>query len=167
MPRALAVLVGTVLLGAPAGLLWAQVAPRVTVTFTPDGPSTTPGLASTKAFIGADGTYVLVMLAAGVLCGALGWLLARRAGPWTVGALAVGGLLAALVAGRVGVIPGSHEAVQALKQGKAGDAPVDLYLGKLDGEVPHLRAPWGAVGWPVGALTVFVVAALRRPEELD
>lgn len=166
VPPALAVLVGVVLLGAPAGLLWSSLAPRLTVTFQESGPSA-PDLESTKAFIGADGTYVLVMLAVGVLCGVAGWLLARRSGPWTVAALTVGGVLAALVAARVGVLPGSTEAVEALQQGKAGHPPVDLYLGRLEGDTPHLRATWGALAWPVGALAAFVVGALRRPEDLD
>jgi hypothetical protein len=163
---ALSVVAGSVLLGAPVGLLWSAIAPRLRVTFGADGPMA-PGLESTRAFIGADGSYLLLVLAAGVLCGTLGWLFARRSGPWTVLALSVGGLLAALVAARVGVVPGSHDTVVALRQGKAGHPPVDLYLGKLQGDKPHLRAGWAAVGWPVGALAAFLVGALRRPEDLD
>jgi len=71
------------------------------------------------------------------------------------------------VAARVGVLPGSTEAVEALQQGRAGHPPVDLYLGRLEGDTPHLRATWGALAWPVGALAAFVVGALRRPEDLD
>lgn len=168
MPRALAVVVGSVLLGAPAGLLWSAVAPRLRVTFGADGPAAAD-LEGTKAFIGADASYLLVMLGAGVLCGALGWAFARRSGPWTVAGLAVGGLLAALVAARVGVVPGSHDALEALRQGRMGHPPVDLYLGRLEpkAEVPHLRAWWASLAWPVGALIAFLVGALRRPEELD
>jgi hypothetical protein len=163
---ALGVAVGSVLLGAPMGLLWSAVAPRLRISFGKTGPSA-PDLESTKAFIGADGTYLLLMLAAGLLCGTLAWLFARRSGPWTVIGLTVGGLLAALVAARVGLVPGSHDAVVALRQGKVGHPPIDLYLGRLKGETPHLRAGWAAVGWPVGALAAFLVGALRRPEDLD
>lgn len=163
---ALTVTAGSVLLGAPAGLLWSAIAPRIRVSFKADGPAA-QDLESTKAFIGADGSYLLVMLAAGLLCGALGWWFARRTGPWTVVALAAGGLLAALVAARVGVVPGSHEAIVALRQAKPGHPPVDLYLGRLKGDMPHLRAGWAAVAWPVGALLAFLVGALRRPEDLD
>ena len=166
VPRALVVVLGSVLLGAPAGLLWSALAPRLTVTFGQAGPSA-PDLESTKAFIGADGSYVLVMMGVGVLCGLLGWYLARRSGPWTVAALAVGGVLGALVAARVGVLPGSHEALQALRHGGAGDPPVDLYLGRLQGDTPHLRATWAAVAWPVGALLAFLVPAAVRPDDLD
>jgi hypothetical protein len=163
---ALGVAVGCVLLGAPVGLLWSALAPRLRISFDQGGP-VAPGIESTKAFIGADGSYLLLVLAAGVLCGALAWVFARRSGPWTVVALAVGGVLAALVAARVGVVPGSHDAIVALRQGKAGHPPVDLYLGRLHGDSPHLRAGWAAVGWPVGALAAFLVGALRRPEDLD
>jgi hypothetical protein len=163
---AVGVVVGSVLLGAPAGLLWSAVAPRLRISFGASGPSAAD-LESTKAFIGADGSYLLVMLAAGVVCGTLAWLFARRSGPWTVIGLTVGGLLAALVAARVGLVPGSHDAVVALRQGKVGHPPIDLYLGRLKGDTPHLRAGWAAVGWPVGALGAFLVGALRRPEDLD
>lgn len=159
---------GSVLLGAPAGLLWSLVAPRLQVTFGTDGPSAAD-LEGTKAFVGADVSYLLVVLGVGVLCGVLGWVLARRSGPWTVAALAVGGVLAALVAARVGVVPGSHDAVEALRQGRVGHPPIDLYLGRLEpkAKVPHLRASFAALAWPVGALGAFLVAALRHPEELD
>ncbi len=172
VPRSLAVLVGCVLLGAPAGLLWSWVAPRLTVTFGPDGPGAAD-LESTKAFIGADASFVLVGLAFGAGCGALAWFFARRSGPWTVVALTVGGLLAATVAARVGVIPGSQEVIEALRQGGQGRRALDLYLGGpfpdqlKDGALPHLRATWAVLAWPVGALLAFLVGALKRPEELD
>lgn len=156
----------SVLLGAPAGLLWSAVAPRIRVTFGANGPQA-DGLESTKAFIGADGTYLLVMLGMGVLCGVLAWLFARRSGPWTVVGLTVGGLIAALVAARVGVLPGSQDTLVALQQGRTGHPPVDLYLGALKGRMPHLRAAWAAVAWPVGALVAFLVAASIKPDELD
>jgi hypothetical protein len=160
------VAVGSVLLGAPAGLIWSAVAPRVRITFNASGPQA-PDLESSKAFIGADGSYLVVMLVAGLLCGALAWWLARRSGPWTVVALAAGGVLGAVVAAHVGVLPGQHDSIQALRHGRAGHPPVDLYLGKLQGEHTHLRAVWAAVAWPVGALAAFLTGALLRPEELD
>ena len=161
---------GIVLLGAPAGLLWSEVAPHVTVMFGPQGAQAAD-LESTKAWIGADGSYAVVMLCFGVLSGALAWWAARRSGPWTVVAITVGGVLAALVAARVGVVPGSHEAIEALKGGTVGRS-VDLYLGgplpaELHGSLPHLRAPWAAVAWPVGALLSVLVGAGVRPDQLD
>jgi hypothetical protein len=163
-----AVVVAAVLLGAPAGLLWAAVSPRPTAEFVRvEGPSI-KNVESTKAMVGADGSYLLVMLVMGLLCGALAWFLARRSGPWTVAALVVGGVLAALVAAAVGLRPGAAETLQALRTGQPGSPDIALYLGRLgEGGDLHLRAPWAAVAWPVGALVAFLVGALQRPEELD
>ena len=156
-----------VLLGAPAGLVWSAVAPHYTVRVTDTGAQL-DNLESTKAFIGADGSYAVVVLLFGIACGLLAWRFGRRGGPWVVAGLVVGGVLAALVAAEVGVRPGAPHAFAAL------DAPdyrgsFDLYLGKRQGDARDsaLRAPWAAVLWPVGALTAFLVPAYRRPEELD
>jgi hypothetical protein len=167
LTRFAAVVVGSVLLGAPAGLLWAAVAPHPMAHFVPGGAVITDG-ESTKAVVGGDGSYLLVMLAFGLLCGVLAWLFARRSGPWTVAALVVGGVLAALIAAAVGLRPGAAETIQALRSGAPGHPDIELYLGRMgeDGAL-HLRAPWAAVAWPVGALVAFLVGALRRPEELD
>jgi hypothetical protein len=165
LPRATGVLVFSVLLGAPAGLLWSQVSPRLTIDVTQQG-LVYPDLEGTDAFIGADGSYLLVMLAAGLLCGVLGWFLARRSGPWTVGALAIGGMLAALVAQRVGLQPGYHHAVEALAPHSTFRGTVQLFLGDRNGGL-HLRAHWAALAWPVAALAAFLVGAVVRPEDID
>lgn len=156
-----------VLLGAPAGLVWSRVAPRLTVTVTDQGGDA-PDLLSSKAFIGADASYLLIMVAMGVACGLLAWRFVRRSGPFAVGGLVVGGLLAALVAAEVGLRPGSDEALEALSETSGFRGEVELYLGRKDAEDElSLRAPWAAVGWPVGACVTFLALAFRRPEELD
>ena len=172
VPRAVALVAGIVLLGAPAGLLWSQVAPHLTLTFAQQGVPGAADLESSKAFIGADGSYAVVVLCFGLLTGVLAWFLARRSGPWTVAGIAVGGVLAALVAARVGVVPGTHESIEALRKGTVG-SNVDLYLGGplpadlKQGHLPHLRAPFAAVAWPVGALLSFLLASAFRPHDLD
>ena len=163
---ALLVVVALVLCGAPAGLLWAWIAPRYTLDVQASGVQT-PDLESSKAFIGADGSYLIVMIAFGVLCGAAAWLLARRAGPWTVVALVLGGGLAALIAAQVGLMPGTDRAIAALRPGTSIRGQVPLFLGALQGHTPHLRAPLAAVGWPVAAVLAFLVGAWNRPEQLD
>lgn len=158
------VAVGSVLLGAPAGLLWSQVAPRFPLRFDAAGSPQLDRVESTGAFIGADATYFLVVLGAGLVCGALGWVLARRWGPGTVLGLALGGALAAYVAARVGLLPGRDDAVMALKAARPG-TQVDLFLGREEGTA--LRAPWAALAWPAGAMLSWLVASARRPEDLD
>ncbi|MCW2544683.1 MAG: hypothetical protein JWM40_2235, partial [Frankiales bacterium] len=103
------VVAGFVLLGAPAGLLWSAVAPRVDVTVSAKGLDA-GDIESSKAFIGADGSYVVVMLLMGILCGFLAWRLFARSGPVTVLAIVVGGTLAALIAASVGLMPGADAA---------------------------------------------------------
>lgn len=164
--RALPVLIGTVLLGAPVGLLWAAVSPRVTVVIGEDGNVDLPGVESSDAFMGADGSFVLVTLGAGLLCGVLAYALARRSGPWAVLALTAGGLLAALVAARVGLLPGRGEILAALKPGSAERGTFDLFLGaRGEGDSLHLRAPWAVVAWPVGALVAFLGCSLAQSDE--
>lgn len=163
------VVVASVLLGAPAGLVWAAVAPRYTISIDKDG-ATFPNLESTKAFVGADGSYLVAMLVMGLVCGVLAWFFARRGGPFTVLALVVGGVLAALIAQSVGLRPHTHEAVQALQSGSPFRGNLDLYLGKRDtttGTVALRSGGWAAVAWPVGAMMSFLLFAFQRPEELD
>jgi hypothetical protein len=143
------------------------VAPRITVEFSRTGPQV-PDLQSSKAFIGADGTFLLVAFLAGVLCGALAWWFARRGGPWTVGGLVVGGLQAGVVASRVGLMPGTDEVFAALSDSAhRTSGSVELFLGRRLEDGLHMRAPWTIVGWPVGALLAFLVGAFRRPEDVD
>jgi hypothetical protein len=160
------IVVASVLLGAPAGLIWSRVAPHLTVTVDKDGVRA-DNLESTKAFIGADGSYLVIMLVMGLICGGFAWWLARRSGPFTVAALVVGGVLAALIAASIGVRPGQAHAIAALKEGTSFRGTTDLFLGVRHGDGTRLRAPWAAVGWPVGAMLVFVVGGLWKPEQLD
>lgn len=164
--RAGLVVVASVLLGAPTGLVWSLVAPRLTFTVGNAGVSS-PDLESTKAFIGADGTFLIVVALVGVLAGLLAGAFARRSGPWTVLALALGGTLGALVAARVGVLPGTHRALEALQPGTSIRGTVELYLGRLDGQTPHLRSFATVVGWPVAAVAAFLAVASYHPEDLD
>ena len=147
---------GLVLLGAPAGLLWSAVSPRLTVQLTAAGPST--GNVEGKAFVGADGSFVVVVLFVGLLSGLLAWRYGRRGGPATVLALLVGGLLAAKIAAVVGVRLGAADVRQLLHDPMARGS-VELFL--------KLRSPWAIVFWPVGALAGFLLPAIVRPELLD
>lgn len=158
----------TVLLGAPAGLLWSAIAPRFTVV-RQDGELSLPNIESTKAFIGADGTYVVIVLALGLVCGALAWRFARRHGPATILGLTVGGLLAALVAAAVGLRPGASEAVQSLRDTTKGSGSFDLFLGARNQTTGDfsLRAAWAPVVWPVASLIAFLTPAWRAGDDLD
>lgn len=140
----------TVLVGAPVGLLWAAVAPRVEVIVSAAGAQLAePG---TSAFIAGDGYFLLAVLLAGVVGGLLAWRLGRDHGPAVVIGLTLGGLAAAYVAMRVGSTVGLEEVQQAVDAGQQGALELSL----------RLRASEALVGWPVGALMAYVGASFVR-----
>jgi len=165
--RAFAIVaVALALLGAPVGLLWSAVAPRLTVVLRPGQDPAAQGIEG-KAFIAADGYFLVIVLVTGLLTGLLAWQFFRRNGPFTVLGLLVGGLLAAKLAAVVGVRPRAHEALAALHD-PAGRGPVQLYLGKMakDGSIA-IRSGWAVVGWPVGAMLAFLGRTLIHPDDVD
>ena len=140
----------TLLVAAPVGLLWAALAPRVDVVVS--GTRVDLADSGSSAFIAADGSFLLAVALAGVVGGLLSWRLTRRPGPGVVLGLALGGLAAAYVAMVVGQQVG-YDAVQTAVDGGVQGA-LELNL--------RLRAREALVGWPVGALVAFVLAALLR-----
>jgi hypothetical protein len=140
----------TVLLGAPVGLLWAALAPRVDVVIS--GEDVQLADPSSSAFIAGDGAFLLAVLLAGVIGGLVAWRLGREHGPAVVAGLTVGGLLAAYVAMRVGQQVGLEDVERAVSAGRQGALELTL----------RLRAQEALVGWPVGALLAYVGATLVR-----
>jgi hypothetical protein len=98
----LAVIAGTALLGAAAGLVWAALAPRAWLVVSGPGAA---GLINpeTSAFIAADALFVLVCLIGGAVSGVLGYLfVVRKHGPLAMAALLAGAVAAAFVARWIG-----------------------------------------------------------------
>lgn len=151
----LATALGLVLLGAPVGLLWAVLAPKVSVLLS-DGTVMLVD-PDRSAFIAGDACFLGVVLGVGLLTGVVAWALGRRHGPAVVVALTVGGLLAAYVAARTGALLHEEDARLALEAGQTGQ--VDLAV--------RLRASEAMLGWPVGALLGFLVPALLRRDDLS
>lgn len=98
--------VGAALLGAPAGLVWAAVAPRPELVLTPAGA--TYANPRPEAVVAGDGWFAAVSVIAGLLCGVLTYALGRR---WLHGhareiavllGLAGGGGVGSFIAARVG-----------------------------------------------------------------
>ncbi|MDQ6650343.1 MAG: hypothetical protein M3Z02_09540, partial [Actinomycetota bacterium] len=144
-------------LGGPAGLVWALVSPRVAVQTGPSGPQLLEP--ETKAFVAADGLFLLVTSIVGLICGLLAWRLARRYGIPVLLALVVGGLLASLVAWKTGRLLGLHDYRVVLRSGAAG--------GRASMNV-ELRATGVLVGWAVAAVVGYggcVAASLARHPE--
>lgn len=139
-----------VLVGAPVGLLWAALAPRVDVVVA--GGNVQLAEPGTSAFIAGDGAFLLAVLLAGAVGGVLAWWLGREHSPAVVVGLTVGGLAAAYVAMRVGSTVGLEEVQRAVSAGQQGALELSL----------RLRAKEALVGWPVGALVAYVGASFVR-----
>lgn len=137
----------TVLLGAPVGLLWAALAPQVTVAVTAAGVDVVD--ADGDAFFAADGYFVGAVVLAGAIGGLLAWRLAAAHGPAVVLGLAVGGLAAAGIAVEVGELVG----VPLRELVEAG------FVGQRELAV-RLRSPSAVVGWPLASLLAYVGAML-------
>lgn len=140
----------TLLVGAPIGLFWAAVAPRVDVVISGDRVDLADS--GSSAFIAGDGFFLLAVTLAGVVGGLAAWRLARRHGPGVVLGLALGGLAAAYVAMVVGQQVGADAVQAAVDSDLQGALELNL----------RLRAREALVGWPVGALVAYVLASLVR-----
>jgi hypothetical protein len=145
----------SVLLGAPIGLVWTALAPHAHVAIDAAGANVVDG--ATEVFIGGDGWFLAVTLVAGVVCGAVAWLLACRSAPYVLVALVGGGLLASYVASKVGVRLGQDDLRAAISSGTKGNYTANVAL----------QMKTAIVLWPLGALVSFVVLVLSRVDEID
>ena len=124
--------------GVPVGLLWEWLAPRERVRVAGDGAVAFVG-AGGDLFVGADLLFVLLTAIAGLLCGATAHRATVRSG-WPVAlGVTLGGVLAALLAARIGEALGSGPLVYSggrlapadgapLPAGTSGVLPVSLQL---------------------------------------
>ena len=110
------------LVGIPMGLIWQAVSPRSAGLVTPSG-AIIPD--ETEAFIGADGRFALLTGIAGLIAAIVVWTRRSWRGPATVVALALGGVVGALVTALMGHLTGGGRST-----GKAGAVimlPVSLH----------------------------------------
>ncbi|MGY1643780.1 DUF2567 domain-containing protein [Geodermatophilus sp. SYSU D00703] len=105
LPGALGMTGVLLLCGAPAGLLWWALAPRAQFQVTQDGPVAV-GRPSAELLVADDGVFTLVLAGLGLLAGVVAWRLRRRRGVALLLALAVGTLLAAVLAWQLGQLLG-------------------------------------------------------------
>ncbi|MGW6456933.1 DUF2567 domain-containing protein [Streptomyces sp. NPDC055078] len=148
--------VAQVVAGLALGLLWLWLAPRVPLIS--DGTAVFRSDTEGEGAIGADGTFVLLALGFGAVSAALVFLLRRRGGMVLVIALAVGGLLASLVAWGTGAWLGPTDDVVAqareVGRGVVFDAPLEL------------NAKGALLAWPVAAMVVHLaLTAMFGPRD--
>ncbi|MFF8957068.1 DUF2567 domain-containing protein [Streptomyces sp. NPDC014894] len=145
-------------LGIALGLLWLWLAPRVPLIS--DGEAVFLKNTEGEAAVGADGVFALLALGFGALSGAAVYFLRRRGGIVLVIALALGGLLASVLAWRLGVWlgPTSDVAAHAKEVGRGVTFDAPLKLG----------AKGMLLAWPLAAVLVhLVLTALLTPRDPD
>lgn len=145
------VCLGVVLLGAPLGLLWAALAPPVRVEV--QGQAQRLVDPASDDIFAVDGTYLVLALLAGVVCGVVAWRLVRPSTGAVVG-LVAGSLLAAEVARRTGQLVDVEQVRAFVESGRDGVVAVPV----------RLRSQAARLAWPVGALAAQVAAALFTAE---
>ena len=146
--------IAVVLVGVVAGFVWLWVAPRPHGVVSADNGKSVQFDSANKVFAGADVTFLFIGVGAGLLCGIVATILARRRGVAVSVAMAVGGTLASLLAAFIG---------RALSGG-----PQDYWLARAS-VGPHryfieLTTRRFLVGWPIAALLVVFVVGLFTPD---
>jgi hypothetical protein len=141
--------------GAVAGIIWAQLAPMLSIAGLARG-SESPF----RALIGADAWFLLVTAIAGVVTAVIA-LVVRADGPGVTAGLAAGGVLAALIADRVGYLTQHDDVLAMLRHlgislSLLQQAHIDPFL--------RVRALGVLMAWPLAAVLVHtgVVALLDR-----
>ncbi|WP_431773054.1 ABC transporter permease [Streptomyces cucumeris] len=161
MVQASLVAIAVAVSGVLLGLLWLWLAPRVPLVWAGDNAVYLKNSEAEDA-IGADGMFVLLALAFGALSALVVFLLFRHGGIALVIGLAVGGVLASVIAWRLGVWlgPSADIAAHAKEVGKgvAFDGPLKL------------RAKGALLSWSVAAMVVHLTLTglfgPRDPEPL-
>jgi len=126
---AVAVIVALVVaaLGAPLALLWSVIGPHVEVVMTSGGALL--GDYNTEAFVGGDATFGAIGIGAGVLVGALAWLLRRWRGPVVLVGLAIGSVAGAWITWKLGHrigLDGYNDLVRNADVGERFEQPMKL-----------------------------------------
>lgn len=141
------------LLGAPVGLAWASITPAPLVLIASGGAQFANPEANT--FFAADGYFLLIGLAAGVLCGLIALRLRDFHPLGVLVGLAGGGIAAAVVAARVGTRVHRAAFIAALTHARLGTHLSAFVV---------VRAEGAYFGWSFAAVLVYGIAAAIRAE---
>ncbi|MFE6776816.1 DUF2567 domain-containing protein [Streptomyces sp. NPDC057702] len=142
--------------GALLGALWVWWAPRVQMVLI--GNAVYPKSSESEEAIGADGTFLLIGLGAGLVTAVVVFCFRRAAGVPVVLALAVGGLLGSWLGWRFGVFLGPDTDIVASARAAGERVPFD---GPLE-----LKAKGALLAWPIAAMvTQLVLTGLFGPRD--
>jgi hypothetical protein len=145
--------VGVILLGVPGAFIWVWLAPRTVGIAGGKGRS---GLVdgTTKAFVGADVTFLFVGIGAGLLSACVAAVVARHRGTAVSVAMAAGGLAASVLAAWLGRTLSGGPVAHWQDHYASGNHRYFIELGAR----PFL------VAWPLAALLVTFVVGLLTPD---
>jgi hypothetical protein len=116
-----------IIAAVPVGILWWLVAPVARLHYVDGSVLLSEG--EGESAVAADGWFAVCAAVAGLVCAALVFARLRRARIGALVGLAVGGLLAAVLAWRLGVLlgPGSiRDSIKGLHSGAFFDGPLDV-----------------------------------------
>jgi hypothetical protein len=154
---ALAILIGSALLGLAGGLLWTHVAPRAVYVVVGRGSADVVN-PETSAFIAADAWYCLIGAVGGVIIGLAGYLFAvRRHGPVPMVAIVAGSVLAGIAARWIGEHHGLHQfdrQLLSVHQGTLLHAPLALAGDTKAAIWPPVASLPAVAFWPLAACVV-------------
>jgi hypothetical protein len=165
---ALAILVGSALLGLAGGLLWTHLAPRAVYVVVARGSADIVN-PETSAFIAADAWYCLIGAVGGLIIGLVGYLFAvRRYGPVPMAAILAGSAIAGVAARWVGEHQGLHQfdrQLLSVHQGTLLHAPLALAGDTKAAIWPSVASLPAMAFWPLAACIVaggiVLITALR------
>jgi hypothetical protein len=147
--------IGIGLLGVVAGLVWLGLAPRATAHV--QGGDIAFGSNVNKVFAGADLSFAVICTVAGLLCGAVGAILARRRGLAVSLAMAIGGTAASVIASWLGREISGGPAFRWAAH--AGAGPHHYFIALVDRQF--------LVAWALAGLAVTLVVALFTPDPIE
>lgn len=132
------------LLGLPLGWLWSVLAPPEVVP-AGGGATVTSALSQSEHEFDALALFVLLGLAAGVLTGAVVWLLRAHRGPVSAIAATAGALVAAWLALRTGQL-------------LTADVLAVTTVGEFTALAPVVASSWAVVAQPLGVALAYSCA---------
>ncbi|MEU3101774.1 AAA family ATPase [Streptomyces griseoflavus] len=162
--EAAVILVAVALGGLLLGVMWWWLAPRVPLVGEVAGDNWAVYLKDSEGEqgIGVDGTFTLLALGFGAVSALVVFLVRRRGGVPLVVALAAGGLLASVLAWRLGVWLGPAQDVMAQARSAGKGVTFDAPL-QLSAKGALLAWPFAGLVLHLGLMSLF---GPRDPEDL-
>ena len=143
------------LVGGLLALGWVHWAPRMAFQVVQGGGATAV-VPESEEFIAADGWFAFLTLVAGLLAGGIAWRARSVRGPLVLIALAVGGLLGAIVTWRLGPLMAPGPSAAALRN-----------VGAIVHPALRLRATAALAVEPIAAVAVYLLSVgFATPNDL-